>query len=74
MNNTLSVEKLRSEVEKIREHYQEVIKTYRAYKRLREKIGKPEGYPLDPQKIMEDLSSEEFFKFLKELRGEKIEE
>jgi len=49
-------------VEKIKEEYKDILAIYTTYKRLKKELGKPERYPLDPQKIKEDLPSAEFFK------------
>jgi len=49
-------------MELIPEEYIKAMKTYREYKRLKRALGKPERYPLDPEKIREDLSSEGFFR------------
>jgi len=46
----------------IPEEHIKAIKTYREYKRLKKALGKPERYPLDPEKIREDLSGDEFFR------------
>ena len=51
----------------IREEYKDAIEIYRKYKEYRRKLGKPERYPLDPKKIMEDLSSAEFFQLIEEI-------
>jgi hypothetical protein len=48
-------------IEKIKEDYKDILAIYARYKRLKKELGKPERYPLDPQKIEEDLSSAEFF-------------
>ena len=45
----------------IPEECTKAIETYREYKRLKRILGKLEHYPLDPEKIREDLSSDKFF-------------
>lgn len=57
-------------IEKIKEDYKDILAIYARYKRLKKELGKPERYPLDPQKIEEDLSSAEFFKLIKKLKKE----
>jgi len=70
MEDLKIIEKIRKEYE----DYKDVLAIYAAYKSLKKELGKPERYPLDPQKIEEDLSSAEFFKLVKELkRSESIE-
>jgi|YelNatPaOPRAMG01_1025707.scaffolds.fasta_scaffold41367_3 hypothetical protein len=51
----------------IREEYRNAIEIYRKYKEYKRKLGKPERYPLDPKKIMEDLSSAEFFELIEKI-------
>ncbi|MCR6692993.1 MAG: hypothetical protein MRT15_11420 [archaeon YNP-LCB-003-016] len=51
-------------MEKIKKEYKNILAIYTTYKRLKRELGKPERYPLDPQKIEEDLSSAEFFKLI----------
>lgn len=58
----------------IKKEYWDVIEIYKAYKRYKEKLGKPERYPLDPEKIMEDLSSNEFFKLIGSEKNERKNE
>jgi hypothetical protein len=48
---------------KMNKNKQNAVETYRKYKQLKKKLGIPERYPLDPEKIREDLSSERFFGF-----------
>jgi len=45
----------------IPEECTKAIEIYREYKRLKRILGKPERYPLDPEKTIEDLSSDKFF-------------
>jgi hypothetical protein len=59
-----NVENLREVIKEVRD-YRKAVEIYNMYKRYKEKLGKPERYPLDPRKIKEDLSSEEFFKLIK---------
>jgi len=73
VENTIKFPKelrLLEEIEAIRRDYKDVIEIYEKYKRLKGELGKKEWYPLDPQKIREDLSSEHFFKILRTLRRE----
>ena len=58
----LELIELLKEKEAIRRDHKDVIELYEKYKQLKRKIGKKEYYPLDPQKIRDDLSSERFFK------------
>jgi hypothetical protein len=56
-------------MEKIKKEYKNILAIYTTYKRLKRELGKPERYPLDPQKIEEDLSSAEFLKPIKRLKS-----
>jgi DNA-binding transcriptional regulator GbsR (MarR family) len=67
------VKNLREIVKEIKD-YKEANEVYKEYKRLKEKLNKPEHYPLDPKRIREDLSSEEFFKFVKSKKIKKKNE
>jgi hypothetical protein len=53
----------RKTIGRARQDYKKVAKIYEEYRRLRRMI-KPDRYPLDPERIKEDLSSEDFFKGL----------
>lgn len=63
---------LKKLIERVDQDYEDVKKIYNDYLLLKEKLGKPtKVYPLDPEKIRKDLSSEEFFELLQELKVRK---
>jgi len=66
------IKSLKEIIENITRDYKDLIKLYMEYQRLKKKLGKRASeYPLNPDRIRKDLSSEEFFSLLEELKERK---
>jgi len=66
------INSLKEMIENITRGYKDLIKLYMEYQRLKKKLGKRASeYPLNPDRIRKDLSSEEFFSLLEELKERK---
>jgi len=67
----MSAKRKKASLEYLRElekDSEEAIKSYREFKRLRKILGKPVQTTINPKKIREDLSSEQFLSLLEELK------
>jgi hypothetical protein len=51
--------------------YKEAVEVYNRFKLLREQIGKPVRSIVDPKKVKKDLTGEDFFSLLEEVRKRK---
>jgi hypothetical protein len=53
------------------EKYQDVIKKYQEFKRLREIMGKPVETTINPEKAKKNLTSKEFLALIEEVKRKK---
>ena len=51
--------------------FKEAVEIYNEFKRLRKEIGKPIRSIVDPKKVKKDLTGEDFFALLEEIRKRK---
>jgi hypothetical protein len=63
MGGTILMEKL--------EKYQDVIKKYQEFKKLREIMGKPVETTITPEIVKKNLTSKEFLALIEEIKREK---
>jgi hypothetical protein len=48
--------------------YRDALKIYNEFKRLRKELGIPVNPSIDPKKVRKDLTGEDFFSLLEEMR------